>query len=133
MGFFSLTMLKIALELAKENPVYQDVATKFFEHFLRIAHAMTDCGGRGHALWNREDGFFYDALHLPDDRIVPLKVRSLVGLMPLLAVETIEPELLAAMPDFERRTHWFGRHAPWRTPVWSSTGTARPRHAHAAQ
>ena len=112
MGFFSLTMLKIALELAKENPVYQDVATKFFEHFLRIAHAMTNCGGRGHALWNREDGFFYDALHLPDDRIVPLKVRSLVGLMPLLAVETIEPELLATMPDFERRTHWFVENRP---------------------
>ena len=112
MGFFSLTMLKIAMELAQENPVYQDVATKFFEHFLRIAHAMTDCGGRGHALWNREDGFFYDALHLPDDRIVPLKVRSLVGLMPLLAVETIEPELLAAMPDFERRTHWFVENRP---------------------
>ena len=94
MAFYSLVMLKIALELAREDPVYEDLATKFYEHFLGIAHAMTQCGGEEHSLWDAEDGFFYDALHLPDGSVVPLKVRSLVGLMPLLAVETIEPDVL---------------------------------------
>jgi hypothetical protein len=107
MGAFCLTMLTIALELAKEEPIYQDSATKFFEHFLRIARAMTNMGGEGHQLWNEEDGFFYDALHLPDDQVVPLKVRSLVGLLPLFAVDTIEPDILEKMPDFNRRLHWF--------------------------
>ena len=88
MGFYCLEMLKIALELAREDPVYQDTASKFFEHFLRIANAMTGNYRHGLSLWNEEDGFFYDALHLPDGRVIPFKVRSLVGLMPLLAVET---------------------------------------------
>ncbi len=112
MGFYSLTMLQIALELALDNPVYQDMATKFFEHFLRIAHAMSDAGGQGHALWDEEDRFFYDALHLPDDRIVPLRVRSLVGLIPMIAVITLEPDCLAQMPDFVRRMNWFVRNRP---------------------
>jgi hypothetical protein len=112
MGFYSLEMMKIALELAKGNPVYQDVATKFFEHFLRIATAMTNCGGQGISLWDAEDQFFYDVLHLPDDSIRPLKVRSLVGLVPLLAVETIEADLLEAMPDFARRMNWFLSNRP---------------------
>ncbi|MCQ3976517.1 MAG: glucosidase, partial [Anaerolineae bacterium] len=112
MGFYSLGMMKIALELAKEEPVYQDLATKFYEHFLSIARAMTNCGGRGHCLWDTEDEFFYDALHLPDDRIVPLKVRSLVGLMPLLAAETLEPDVLEEMPVFNRRMHWFTNNRP---------------------
>jgi hypothetical protein len=107
MGFYCLVMLKIALELAKENPVYQDSATKFFEHFLRIAQAMTGAYRGGLSLWDEEDGFFYDALHLPDGQTIPLKVRSLVGLMPLLAVETLDPELMEAMPDFTRRLNWF--------------------------
>jgi len=112
MAFYCLGMMKIALELAKEESVYQDLATKFYEHFLGIARAMADCGGRGHSLWDPEDEFFYDALHLPDDRVVPLKVRSLVGLMPLLAVETLEPDILAEMPDFTRRMHWFTDNRP---------------------
>ncbi|MEM8533652.1 MAG: glucosidase [Chloroflexota bacterium] len=112
MAFYSLEMMSIALELAKEEPVYQDTATKFYEHFLGIARAMTDCGGRGHSLWDPEDEFFYDALHLPDDSIRPLKVRSLVGLMPLLAVETIEPEMLEEMSVFARRMHWFTDNRP---------------------
>jgi len=112
MGFFSLAMLKIALELAKDNPIYQDTATKFFEHFLRIAHAMTNCGGQNIPLWDGEDGFFYDNLHLPGGRIIPLKVRSLVGLLPLIAVETLEPEILEEMPDFNRRMHWFIENRP---------------------
>jgi hypothetical protein len=110
MGFYSLNMLRIALELAKENPVYQGLGTKFFEHFLSIAYAMTNRGGKGFSLWHEEDGFFYDVLHLPPDEIVHLRVRSLVGLIPLLAVETLEPELLDLMPDFHRRLDWFARH-----------------------
>ncbi len=112
MGFYSLGMMKIAMELAKVNPVYQDLATKFFEHFLAIANAMTDCGGKGHSLWDPTDGFFYDALHLPEDNIQQLKVRSLVGLMPLLAVETLEHETLEEMPEFHRRMRWFVENRP---------------------
>jgi hypothetical protein len=112
MGFYSLEMMKIALELSKEDPVYQDLATKFYEHFLSIAHAMTNCGGEGYSLWDEEDGFFYDALHMPDGSIVPLRVRSLVGLMPLLAVETIEPDVLHEMADFARRMRWFTNNRP---------------------
>jgi hypothetical protein len=112
MGFYSLEMMKMALELAREDPIYQDVATKFFEHFLRIARAMSEMSRRGYSLWDEEDGFFYDLLHLPDDRVVPLKVRSLVGLMPLLAVETIEPDMLEAMPVFNRRLNWFVSNRP---------------------
>ena len=107
MAFYCILMLRISLHLSLEEPVYQDIATKFFEHFLRIAAAMSNCGGQGHSLWNHEDGFFYDALHLPDDRIVPLKVRSLVGLLPLLAVETLEPEAMEKLQTFSRRVDWF--------------------------
>lgn len=112
MGFYCLEMMRIALELAKEEPVYQDLATKFFEHFLRIAYAMT--GGREDnvSLWDEEDGFFYDVLHLPDERVVPLKVRSLVGLLPLIGVQVIEQEMLDIMPVFDRRTHWFLENRP---------------------
>ncbi len=112
MAFYCLGMLKIALELAKEDPVYQDLATKFYEHFLGIAHAMAYSGGAGRGLWDEEDGFFYDALHMPDDRVDPLKVRSLVGLVPLLAVETIEPDVLEQQHDFARRMRWFTRNRP---------------------
>ena len=112
MGSYCLSMFKIALELAKENPVYEDVATKFFEHFLRIAHAMTAEGGHGRSLWDEEDGFFYDALHLPDGRHTSLKVRSMVGLLPLFAVDTLEPDLLEQVPDFRRRMEWFYNNRP---------------------
>jgi Mannosylglycerate hydrolase MGH1-like glycoside hydrolase domain/Glycosyl hydrolase family 63 C-terminal domain len=107
MGFYCLVMLKIALELASKNPVYQDSASKFFEHFLRIARAMTGDHRGGLSLWNEEDSFFYDALHLPDDSVLPLKVRSLVGLIPLLAVETLEHDLIEKLPVFKRRLNWF--------------------------
>jgi len=107
MGFYSLILLKISLELATNNPVYQDTASKFFEHFLRIAQAMAGDYRGGVGLWNEEDGFFYDTLHMPDGSMIPLKVRSLVGLMPLLAVETIEHELLESLPVFNRRMNWF--------------------------
>jgi hypothetical protein len=107
MGFYSLALLKISLELAKEEPAYQDTASKFFEHFLRIARAMTGDYRRGLSLWNEEDGFFYDALHLPDGSHISLKVRSLVGLMPLLAVDTLEHDLVESQPVFKRRMNWF--------------------------
>jgi len=107
MGFYCLVMLKIALELAGDNPVYQDSASKFFEHFLRIARAMTREYHYGKSLWNDADGFFYDVLHTPDGRVIPLQVRSLVGLMPLLAVETLEHELVESLPVFKRRLNWF--------------------------
>ena len=107
MAFYCILMLRISLHLSLEEPVYQDIATKFFEHFLRIAAAMSNCGGQGHSLWDRQDGFFYDALHLPDDKIIPLKVRSIVGLLPLLAVETLEPEAMEKLTTFSRRVDWF--------------------------
>jgi hypothetical protein len=107
MGFYSLILLKISLELATNDPVYQDTASKFFEHFLRIAQAMTGDYRGGVSLWNEEDGFFYDTLHMPDGNITPLKVRSMVGLMPLLAVETLEHDLVESLPTFKRRLNWF--------------------------
>lgn len=107
MGMFCLNMMRTALELARENPVYENIATKFFEHFLGIAGAMNDIGGKGIGLWDEPDEFYYDVLHMPDGRYLPLRVRSLVGLMPLLAVETIEPELLDAMPGFKGRLEWY--------------------------
>ena len=90
MGMYCLNMLAIALELAREDSAYEDVASKFFEHFVYICRAMNNIGGEGIELWNQEDGFFYDVLDLPDGRKFPMKVRSMVGLIPLFAVETLE-------------------------------------------
>jgi len=112
MAMYCLNMLAIALELARENPAYEDVASKFFEHFVYIAHAMHDLGGEGITLWDDEGGFYYDVLHLPDGTHYPLKVRSLVGLVPLLAVETLEPEIVERLPGFERRMRWFIDNRP---------------------
>jgi hypothetical protein len=112
MGMYCLNMLTIALELARENPVYEDVATKFFEHFLYIAAALNDVGGEGVSLWDEQDEFFYDVLRLPNGTAQRLKVRSLIGLIPLLAVETIEPELLAMLPQFAGRLEWFLANRP---------------------
>ena len=112
MAMFCLNLMRMALELARENPVYENIATKFFEHFLAIAGAMNNAGGRGIGLWDDDDEFFYDVLHLPDGRYVRVRVRSLVGLMPLLAVETIEPELLDAVPGFKSRLEWYLANRP---------------------
>ena len=112
MAMYSLNMLTISLELAKENPVYEDMATKFFEHFIYIADAMTHIGDEATQLWDNEDGFFYDVLHLPDDSRVRLKVRSMVGLIPLFAVTTLEPELLDRLPNFKQRLEWFINNRP---------------------
>ena len=107
MGMFCLNMLAIALELAKEDPAYEDVASKFFEHFVHIAHAMNDMGVGGRSLWDEEDGFYYDVLHLPNGEEHFLKIRSMVGLIPLFAVETLEPEIVDRLPGFKRRMQWF--------------------------
>ncbi|MBM3218018.1 MAG: glucosidase [Candidatus Rokubacteria bacterium] len=111
-AMYCLNMLAISMELAKENPAYEDVASKFFEHFVYIARAMNNIAGEGIELWNKEDGFYYDVLHLPDGSAKPLKVRSMVGLIPLYAVESLEPEALARMPKFERRMKWFLENRP---------------------
>jgi hypothetical protein len=107
MGMFSLNMLAIALELARENPTYEDVASKFFEHFVWICSAMNGMGGDGVELWDEEDGFFYDVLHVEGEKPFPLKVRSMVGLIPLFAVETLDPEIVDRLPGFKRRMQWF--------------------------
>jgi hypothetical protein len=107
MGMYCLNMLAIALELAKEDPAYEDVASKFFEHFVHIAHAMNDMGTDGRSLWDDEDGFYYDVLHLPNGEEHFLKIRSMVGLIPLFAVETLEPEIVDRLPGFKRRMQWF--------------------------
>jgi len=107
MGMYCLNMLAIALELAKDDPAYEDVASKFFEHFVNIAHAMNDMGTEGISLWDNEDGFYYDVLHLPSGDDHFLKIRSMVGLIPLFAVETLEPEIVDRLPGFKRRMQWF--------------------------
>jgi hypothetical protein len=107
MGMYCLNMLAIALELAKEDLAYEDVASKFFEHFVNIAHAMNDIGVEGKSLWDPEDGFYYDLLHLPDGQNHFMKIRSMVGLIPLFAVETLEPEIVDRLPGFKRRMQWF--------------------------
>ena len=112
MGMYCLNMLAIALELAAENPVYEDMATKFFEHFMYIAGALNNIGGDGIPLWNDEDQFFYDVIHMSDGTSQTLNVRSLVGLIPMLAVETIEPNLLDRLPGFRARLEWFLENRP---------------------
>jgi hypothetical protein len=112
MGMYCLNMLAIALELAREDPAYEDVASKFFEHFVYIAKAINEHGPDGIALWDKEDGYFYDAIHLPNGEQHYLKVRSMVGLIPLFAVETLEPELIARLPGFQRRMQWFLDNMP---------------------
>ncbi len=107
MAMYCLNMLAIAIELAGEDPAYEDVASKFWEHFLYIAHAMNHLGDERSRLWNEEDGFYYDVLSLPDGTGFPMKVRSMVGLIPLFAVETLEPETLSQMSGFKRRLNWF--------------------------
>ena len=112
MAMYTLNLLAIAMELGKDESCYEDVASKFWEHFLYIAHAMGHRGLEGKGLWNEEDGFFYDVLKLPDESKFPLKIRSMVGLIPLFAVETLEPEVLHKLPGFKRRLEWFIDNRP---------------------
>ena len=119
MGMYCLNMLAIALELARTRPAYESIATKFFEHFIYIANAI-NAPIEEQGLWDAEDGFFYDKLHLPDGPAVPLKLRSFVGLIPLFAVETIEPDLLELLPNFRRRMEWFIKYRPKLTAAVAS-------------
>jgi hypothetical protein len=109
MAFFCSTMLSIALELARDNPATEDMASKFFEHFVAITDAINQCGGIG--LWDDTDGFYYDQLRL-DGQTIPLKVRSLVGLIPLLAAEVLDDDLVQRLPGFKKRMDWFLEHRP---------------------
>lgn len=101
---FTLNMLRMSLELAKENPTYQNLATKFFEHFLYIAGAMAN---EGLDLWDEQNEFFYDVLHTPDDKRTVMRIRSMVGLIPMFAVEVLDQELFDSMPQFTTRLQWF--------------------------
>ncbi|MCU0357868.1 MAG: glucosidase [Cyclobacteriaceae bacterium] len=112
MAMFTLNMLRMSLELAKENPTYQSLATKFFEHFLYIAGAMANINQESISLWNDEDEFFYDVLHLPNNQRIQLKVRSMVGLIPLFAVEVLDEEIFQSMPEFTARLDWFLLNRP---------------------
>jgi hypothetical protein len=112
MAMYALNMMRIAIELAGHDSAYEDMASKFFEHFLSIAAAMTDLGGTGVALWDEQDGFFYDVLALPDGRQVQLKLRSLVGLIPMFAVEVLDAGVFDRLPEFGARARWFLRHRP---------------------
>ena len=112
MAMYSLNLMRIALELAKTNPVYQDLATKFFEHFLYIAGAMASMGLNSNGLWDDEDSFFYDVLRFEDDGTIKLKIRSMVGLVPLFAVEVLDDDLMQSQPAFAKRLKWFFDNRP---------------------
>ena len=129
MAMFSLNMLRISLELSNAKSIYQDLATKFLEHFLYIAQAMTNMGSKSIGLWDDEDGFYYDALHI-DDMIHRLKVRSMVGLIPLFAVEVLDPDLLKHVPEFEARLNWFLTNKPEMAELvshWNEPGLGQRR------
>jgi hypothetical protein len=111
MAVYALDMMAIALELAQHDAAYEDIASKFFEHFLYIAHALNGSDGAD-GLYNEEDGFYYDQLILPDGRSAPMRVRSAVGLLPLVAVETLQPQILDRLPNFTRRLEWFIANRP---------------------
>jgi hypothetical protein len=104
---YCLNLLEMALMLAQHDPTYQDLAVKFFEHFTYIASAMNEQG-----LWNEEDGFYYDVLHTAGGGAVPLRARSMVGLIPLCATTTLGPDTLSQLPQFADRVRWFVAHKP---------------------
>jgi hypothetical protein len=112
MAMYCLNMLRIALEISLTRPIYQDMASKFFEHFLYIAGALNNIGNDRVCLWDEEDSFFFDVLHLPNGQSIPLKIRSMVGIIPLFAVETLEPEVVEKLPVFKRRVEWVLQNRP---------------------
>lgn len=129
MAMYTLNMLRISCEIALTRPVYQDMASKFFEHFLHIAAAMNNLGKQNISLWDEEDQFYYDVLHTPDNNARLLKIRSMVGLIPLFAVEILDDDLLSKLPDFKRRVEWVLTNRPdlaslisrWHEPGKGST------------
>ena len=122
MAFYCATMLSMALELARSNPAYEDMATKFFEHFVSITDSINTLGGTG--LWDEADGFYYDQLHAGNEH-VPLRVRSMVGLLPLIAVEVLDASTLAALPEFKARMDWFIANRPSQSRTILSDGAER--------
>ncbi len=110
MGMYSLNMMRMALALAKENPAYEALATKFFEHYVYIGAAMKNKGSANHQLWDEEDGFFYDVLKYPDGKFHKFRVRSLVGLVPLYAIERLEADWIEPFKEFSGNFHWFLRN-----------------------
>jgi hypothetical protein len=122
MAMYCLDLWEIALELARHDPTYEDLATKFFEHFTIVASAMNDQG-----LWDEQDGFFYDVLNLPDGRREPLRVRSMVGLIPLCATSTLGPDALRDLPGFATRLRWYLENKPQLARVISSQDLGNDR------
>ncbi|HVW83182.1 MAG TPA: hypothetical protein VHB50_00800, partial [Bryobacteraceae bacterium] len=112
MAMYSLNLLAIAIELAREDSSYEDVASKFWEHFLHIADAINNLGNDGAGMWNDQDGFFYDVLSLPGKQPTPMRIRSMVGLIPLFAVQTLEAQHIAELSGFKRRMDWFIENRP---------------------
>ena len=130
MAMYALNLMRIALELAAYDHVYEDIASKFFEHFLSIAEAMSVVVSDEVGLWDDQDQFYYDVLCLPDNRRLRLRIRSLVGLIPLFAVETIEPEMLEKLPGFRGRLEWYLKHRPDLADLvshWDSPGRGERR------
>jgi len=126
MAMYCLNLLRIALELAQHNHVYEDIASKFFEHFLSIASAINDTGEEKLGLWDEADQFYYDHLNLPDGENVPMKIQSVVGLLPLLAVEVLDSNVLATLPQFVSRMEWHLKHRPKLAALisdWHLSGT----------
>ena len=112
MALFAQNMLEIALELAMRDPVYGDLTVKFYEHFVGIASAMCRRGERDDSMWDEQDGFYYDLVRLPDGRATRLKVRSMIGLLPLCAVTIYPAEIVTQLPEFTARAAWFNRNRP---------------------
>ncbi len=112
MAMYCLNMLAIALELAREDPVYEDIATKFYEHFVYIGAALNSMGGFEEGLWDESEGYYFDVLKLPDGRKMPIKALAISGLIPVLALTTLDPEKLRCYPEFEARFRWFSSHRP---------------------
>lgn len=110
MGMFCLNLMRIALELARENHAYESLATKFFQHYIYVGAAMKNMGGRDYSLWDEKDGFFYDVLRYPDGSFHKFRVRSLVGLIPLYAIERLEMDWVEPFSEFKSNLEWFVRN-----------------------
>lgn len=125
MAMYALNLMRIAMELAQHRPAYQDIASKFFEHFLRINYAMNNVGSGGAGLWDEEDEFYYDMLRLPDGDTEPMRIRSMVGLIPLFAVEVLHASMLDKLPEFTQRASWLNENRPELTNLisrWEEPG-----------
>jgi hypothetical protein len=130
MAMYCLNLLRIALELALHDSVYEDIATKFFEHFLAISAAINGKDEDALGLWDEADQFYYDHLNLPDGENVPMKIQSAVGLIPLLAVEVLEPDVLKQLPAFAARLEWYLKHRPQMATLisdWQVAGSGERR------